>query len=411
MKPFQPSRLNRFAYTTEHVQRFMEYAGNPQDTPKAIHVAGTSGKTSTAYYAAALLQQAGKRVGLLVSPHVEYINERVQINLEPLAEKVFCAELAIFLEVVRKSGVTLTYAELLYAFAYWEFARQNVDYIVVEVGMGGLLDATNVIERTDKICVITDIGLDHTNVLGSTLAEITGHKAGIIRLHNAVFCHQQAAEILNVIRAECRLRRADLHIISRAEKGPGMAFLPLFQQRNFALSLKAVSFALEREGTSLSAEAIEAAARTAIPSRMEQFTLDDRTLVIDGAHNAQKLEALRASIEALFPGKSRSLLVGFTGGRGRDIGELAAILANLKPLRIIVTSLQEHGGLPARIDPRAVGEACTAAGVSDVQVITDQKQACEALLEGDGEVLLVTGSLYLAGELKPLLRRITAPLT
>src|SRR5690349_16238782 len=147
LEAFLPSRLPRPAYTLDHILQFMDFIGNPQELPQVIHVAGTSGKTSTAYYAAALLKGAHKRAGILVLPHVMSITERVQIDLKPLDDAVFCSELAVFLSLIDKSGLKLSYAEILYAFAYWEFARQKVEYVVVETGLGGLLDATNVVEN------------------------------------------------------------------------------------------------------------------------------------------------------------------------------------------------------------------------------------------------------------------------
>src|SRR5690242_11737518 len=110
LEAYWPSNQKRlFKHTLEHIERFMEFLGSPQDKLQVIHVAGTSGKTSTAYYAAALLHASGKSVGLTVSPHVDAINERVQVNLHPLAEKPFCAELTTFLELVEKSGIQLNY--------------------------------------------------------------------------------------------------------------------------------------------------------------------------------------------------------------------------------------------------------------------------------------------------------------
>src|SRR5690606_38872097 len=120
-----------------------------------------------------LLAAAGQKVGMTVSPHVYEVNERVQINTKPLAETQFCRELSRFLNIIQSSGVRPTYFELLVAFAYWEFAEQGVDYAVIEVGLGGLLDGTNVVARDDKVCIITDIGFDHTSVLGKTLSAIT----------------------------------------------------------------------------------------------------------------------------------------------------------------------------------------------------------------------------------------------
>jgi dihydrofolate synthase/folylpolyglutamate synthase len=377
--------------------------GNPQDIPQSIHIAGTSGKTSTAYYSAALLKQGGKRVGLLVSPHAEFLNERVQIGLEPLEERTFCDELAVFMDTVKESGITLTYAETMYAFAYWEFARQRVEYIVVEVGMGGLLDATNVINRRDKICVITDIGMDHTNVLGDTIEEITQHKAGIIRLHNTVFCHVQSDNVIEQIRAACKQKQADLHTIAKAKYPEDLKFLPLFQRRNFTLASAAVTFAMEREGKQqLARKEVLSAARTKVPSRMEMVKMGEKTLVMDGAHNAQKLHALCESIKDYFPGQKNSLLVAFTGGRGRNLEELAAELASLTPQHVIVTSLKDKYGLATNVAPEEVAKALADAGL-DTELITDQAEACKAFLAQPGPLLLATGSLYLLGEIKPLL--------
>jgi dihydrofolate synthase/folylpolyglutamate synthase len=226
LKPFWPSNLHgkRSAYTTEHMERFMEFVHDPQNKSQVIHIAGTSGKTSTAYFVASLLKQAGKKVGLMTSPHIEGLNERVQIDLVPIPEEEFCIELTHYLELVGQSGIVLTYTEIMYGFAFWEFARHSVDYIVVEVGMGGLLDATNVIDRNDKISVITDIGLDHTNVLGDTIQQIAAHKAGIIRLGNTIFMHRQPEEVLDVIRLTAKQRQADLHIVEQEGETPD--FLP-----------------------------------------------------------------------------------------------------------------------------------------------------------------------------------------
>ena len=172
LRPFYD--YSRTAYTLDVMKALMEHLGNPQNQLRVLHVAGTSGKTSTAYYCAALLKEAGKKVGLSVSPHVDTVNERLQINGQPMPEAEFCKVLSEFLDVVAESGIKPSYFELLVAMTYWEFARQKVDYAVIEVGLGGLRDGTNVIERADKVCLITDIGLDHTEILGHTLTKITG---------------------------------------------------------------------------------------------------------------------------------------------------------------------------------------------------------------------------------------------
>ena len=160
--PYVPlvAQLTGKATTLERaIIPLMALAGNPQDRLKTVHIAGTSGKTSTSYYIAALLGAAGKTVGLTVSPHVDSITERIQINGQPLPDAEFCQELETFLDIVKQAPQPPSYFELLYAFALWVFGRRHVDYAVIETGMGGLYDATNVATRADKVCVITDIGL------------------------------------------------------------------------------------------------------------------------------------------------------------------------------------------------------------------------------------------------------------
>ncbi len=335
LEQFIPAQLPRPAYTLEHVAAFMEYAGNPQDKVKAIHLAGTSGKTSSAYYAAALLKAAGKKVGLLTSPHVETITERVQVNLEPLSEKLFCQELADFMNLVEASQIQLSYAEILYAFAFWEFARLRVDYMVIETGLGGLLDATNIMQREDKVCAITDISLDHTNVLGKTLPEIAEQKAGIIKLHSTVFTYHQAPEIMHELETACRQRQASLHTIP--QPGPDstltISFLPLFQQRNFLLAQAAVEYVAKRDGLPpMSAAQTQAAAGVHIPGRMESIQYGHHTIILDGAHNPQKLAALRTSVAARYANRPVAAMVSFIQGGGRDILVVTGSLYALAPV-------------------------------------------------------------------------------
>jgi dihydrofolate synthase/folylpolyglutamate synthase len=399
LRPFWPTNMPRYAYTTEHIERFMDFLGNPQDKPKAIHIAGTSGKTSTAYYTAALLKQAGKKVGLLTSPHIEGINERVQIDLVPLAEAVFCSELTAFMKLVEQSGIQLTYAEILYGFGYWEFARQHVDYIVIEVGLGGLLDATNVITRKDKIAVITDIGLDHVHVLGGSIPAITEQKAGIIRLHNTVFCHRQAEEVMRVVEGRCRQKQADLHIISQDARTPG--HLPLFQQRNFSLALEVANFVLERSGgQALSDAQILVASEVHIPARMEIFHRGNKTIILDSAHNAQKLRALGESLRQKFGDQDVAALVAFVSTRGRDIREL---VGELEPClsHMIVTEIPAGSGKHTSRSPNEVMDAVQAVSTES---IPDFEAALRGLLERPEQILLVTGSIYLLEYIRPLVK-------
>jgi dihydrofolate synthase/folylpolyglutamate synthase len=390
-------------YTLDRMRELMDYLGNPQNELKVIHVAGTSGKTSTAYYAAALLQAAGFKVGLTVSPHVDEVNERVQIGLTPLPEAGFCTALGEFIGKVEKSGILPSYFELMVAFAYHEFARQKVDYAVVEVGLGGLLDGTNVISREDKICIITDIGLDHTEILGDTLGKIAAQKAGIIQPHNHVFVYEQSEEVMAVIAAAADKQSAHVHV-QKLEVTPEAHDLPGFQQRNFGLSKAAVQYVLERDGhAGLTAPQLVAAARTHISARMETLKYGGKTIIIDGAHNAQKLETLLTAVAEKYPNQKIAALAGFVEG---DTFRLEHALAELLPRveLLIATSFYSEKDYPKySVAPSIIAAKSRRKGYKNVEVCENSAEALELLLARSEPVLLVTGSFYLLNHIRPLL--------
>ena len=203
-------------YTLDRMQQLMALLGHPQDSYKSIHIAGTSGKTSTAYFVSGLLQTAGAKVGLTVSPHIQSITERIQINGEPIADDLFVHYLNMLLAKLEDSAITPTYFELLVALAFLVFREEDVDYAVIETGLGGLLDGTNVITRQDKVCVITDIGLDHTDVLGATVEEIALQKAGIVQPGTTLILQHQAETIEQTITDEAYRRGAEEVVIAPA---------------------------------------------------------------------------------------------------------------------------------------------------------------------------------------------------
>lgn len=401
---YMPAKLNRKAYTLDVIRRLMTYLGDPQEKLRIVHVAGTSGKTSTSYYAAALLQAAGYKVGLTVSPHVDEVNERVQINCVPLAETEFCSELGQFMDLVTASRLRPSYFELLVAFAFWEFARQQVDYAVIEVGLGGLLDATNVVRRPDKTCIITDIGLDHMTVLGDTLPEIAAQKAGIIQKGNAVFCYRQATEVAAVFEERAKEVSAGLQMIEPYALPLAFDFLPLFQRRNFGLSLAAVRFVMQRDGgPELSEQMQLAAAHTYVPARMETISLGGKTIILDGAHNSQKLRALLASIGEKYPGQTLAVLASFAAGRDYRIEPAVRQIAKACNHLIISTFAGPQDFPNHSVLPDEIAQAARSADMpaSRITVITDAKAAWRALLARPESVLLVTGSFYFLNHIRP----------
>ena len=377
--------------------------GNPQDKLKVVHVAGTSGKTSTSYFVASLLQKAGLHVGLTVSPHVDSLNERVQIDLTPLLEVEFCKALSEFLDIIAKGSIKPSYFEFMIAFAYWEFERRHVDYAVVEVGLGGLLDATNVVTRKDKICVITDIGLDHTEILGDTLGKIATQKAGIIQEGNHVFAYIQGAEVDTVLEHVARDKHAELHEISAPKDGADFG-LPLFQRRNFYLATQAAIYALRVDKQPvLTKSQLRSAALVHIPARMEIVKREGRTIIIDGAHNAQKLQTLFESIHDSFPDQEIAVLAGFVEGDSQRLrGSLQVLAANTK--HVLVTSFYSEKDYPKHsVKPEIVVEYLKSVGDSDCEVETDPRVALTRLFTRPEPLLLITGSFYLLNHIRPIL--------
>jgi len=386
------------------MRTFLEEIGNPQDRLQVIHVAGTSGKTSTAYFIRAMLQETGRVTGLTISPHIVSVAERIQVDGCPLRDQDFLLYLQRFLQLVESSDVSLTYFEVLVAFAYWVFAERNVDYAIVETGLGGLLDGTNTVNRADKVCVITDLGLDHTEVLGETIEKIAHQKAGIIQVGNPVFLVDQDPTAMGVVLARAKEQGAETKVVPVGCSGAA-ADLPLFQRRNWALARSVVAFVLNRDGLPLlDVSALRRAILMQPPGRMEQYTLGDKTLILDGAHNPQKLAALRLSLVDAGV-SSAALLASFVTAPDH---KLNAALAELVPLtsHLIIPNFTVLQDL-AKQSPPAEKMAARArhAGLRSVEVREDLNDAFSVLLNRPEAVLLVTGSLYLVSQVRALAER------
>lgn len=383
--------------TLQRMWPLMEALGNPHERLRIVHIAGTSGKTSTAYYIAAMLEAAGKTVGLTVSPHVDSVTERVQINLQPLPAQTFVAALNEYLELLDISGLQPTYFELLVSFAYWYFDKVGVDYAVIETGMGGLHDGTNVAQNPDKLCVITDIGLDHMHVLGSTVEAIAGQKAGIIHPGNTAIMLEQDPSITQVFQDWCQQHQAELRIIApNQQQIPDGQVLPDFQRRNWSLARQAFQFLQTRDH--ITAKDLTASTRAYIPGRMDTVTVQGKTLVMDGAHNEQKMQAFIQSFQKRYPNQHVPVLMSLKLGK-----ELDAVLPLIKPITstLILTTYKPGQDLP--IPSMGVDELAAGArrfGFTQIVIEPDQDKAYERLLQEATDLAVITGSFYLVGQLR-----------
>jgi len=389
-------------YTLDRIHQLMDYLDNPQNTLKVIHIAGTSGKTSTAYFIRGLLESAGQRTGLTVSPHITAINERVQIDGTPLAADRFLVYANEFFGLISRTQLQPTYFELIIAFAYWVFAKEKVDYAVVETGLGGLLDGTNVVSNPGKVCVITDIGLDHTEVLGDTVTKIAAQKAGIIQKHNHVIVRKQDAPIMEVIAAAAYKQNASLQVVS-SETAP--AVLPAFQHRNWAMATATVTYIKQRDNlTHITPDDLEKVARQTPPGRWEAYRYNDKRIILDGGHNPQKLHALYTSLQQAGI-DSAAVMANLT--EVPDTKKIADSLSVLQPLtaHLIIPEFKAGQDLKSRHSVAATQLQAYAAncGITSSTVQPDIFKALELLLVRPESTLVITGSLYLISAVRPYL--------
>ncbi len=393
--------------TLDRMQPLMARIGNPQTKLKVIHVAGTSGKTSTAYYIASLLQQAGQTVGLTVSPHIDVLSERLQVNLEPLPEPLFCVVLTEFLDLIQGVEPRPSYFELLMAMAYWYFEKIGVDYAVIETGFGGLHDASNICQNADKVCVLTDIGFDHMHVLGNTLTQISAQKAGIMHEGNVAFTFEQPTEVMQVFKTYARRVGADLHDVDSVtshnlQKSTIFMELPEFQKRNWQLAHAVIKYVAERDSLpQLSAEQLEQSMQTYVPGRMDKQQIGTTCLIMDGAHNEQKMAAFVKSFQVAFPSQKVPVLLGMKAGK-----EYLKVLELLKPItsQLIVTTYTIQQDVRSRpIDPHTIAKQARLIGFESIVIEPNTEAALRLILDDSPKIAIVTGSFYLLANIRGLM--------
>lgn len=403
-------------FDLRRIEMLLARLGNPQDAAKTVHIAGTKGKGSTSAMIASILYQSGYRTGLYTSPHLLSIRERLQIDGEPITEKAFArlvSRLKPEFEAVNESGAygELTTFELLTALALAHFKESAVDYQVLEAGLGGRLDATNV--TSPEICVITSISYDHTDVLGDTLAEIATEKAGIIKPKSVVVVTRQSPEAMAVIEKTCREKDARLVSVGseitwqRQTAGPdGQTFrlkgisgeydlsLPLageHQLENAAAAVAAVEV-LKEHGARISPESIaRGLARVHWPGRL-QVMRREPWLVVDGAHNADSARRLVTALGQHFTFQRLTLIFGASSDK--NIADMVAELASF-PDRVIVTSSRH----PRAVSPDSLAHQFARQRVT-AEVTENVSEAIEIALAGamPGDLICVTGSLFIVAE-------------
>jgi dihydrofolate synthase/folylpolyglutamate synthase len=400
------------------MRRLLALAGNPQQRFPAVLVAGTKGKGSTAAMLAAILRSGGYRVGRYTQPHLVSYRERTWVDGEYIPAEAVVAlarELRPLVEAAERETPALgdyTTFEVGTALTFLYFAGANLDLAVVEVGVGGAHDATNVLDP--RVSVIAPISEDHLDTLGPTLADVARAKAGILRTGRPAAIGPQSAAVNRVLRAEARRLGVPVTWVGRewrwlpesapaaasafALVGPAARYsqltLPLLgaHQRDNAALAAAAAHALGRTGLRVSDEAVATGlASVAWPGRIQVLPTVP-TLVVDGAHNAASAAVLRDTLAACFADRAMTLVLGCTADK-----DLAAIATALVPAARQVIATRTHH--PRAAPAETVAAAVRAAG-ADVAVaphVAGALAAAAATTAADG-LVVVAGSLFLAGE-------------
>ncbi|MCR3922309.1 MAG: bifunctional folylpolyglutamate synthase/dihydrofolate synthase [Firmicutes bacterium] len=420
--------LHRFGSNLglERVTKLMDLLGNPQNKFRSVHVAGTNGKGSTAAFLAEILEAEGFRVGLYTSPYLEAFTNRMAINGEDISQE----HLVQLVEQVKAAVDQLATSELghptefevVTALAFTYFAQSAPDWVVVEVGLGGRLDATNVI--TPVVSVITNIALEHTQYLGDTIADIAGEKAGIIKHGVPVVTAAQKEDALHIFRKIAKERNAAFYAVDHeftqevtSSSLDGLTFnyrspwqqlddlhiqlLGRHQARNAALAVAA----RELMPIPSSPDVIRVGlAQTRWPGRLELFSRQPLVLV-DGAHNTDGVLALRAALQELVGERKLRLVIGILGDKA--VEEIVGVIVPLATAGVIVTTPDN----PRAADPYLVAElARKFAGNVTVEVVASIHAAIEQAVNAtrQDEALCVSGSLYTISEAREVLKRIYA---
>jgi len=403
-------------YSLRHVEELLNRMGDPQLATRTIHIAGTKGKGSVAAMIAQVLSASGYKTGLYTSPHFHTLRERISVDGSLISEAEFAAamaEIKPFIESMRQDATfrQLTYFEALTALAFAHFKKNRVDFQVLEVGLGGRLDATNVARPV--VCIITPISLDHTQILGNSLEEIAREKAGIIKSGCWVVLSPQPEEAASVITDICREKEAkvvqvgkditwhkidgDLHHQSLVIEGRTSKYqvsIPLlgdFQLENAAAAVAALEI-LASAGFAISAADIaQWLARVKWPGRF-QILQQHPTVLVDGAHNVASMRRLVSNIKSYFSYKRIFLVFGTSCDK--DIPGIINELVALSP-QVIVTQTPHSRAAPLS----TLAAEFSKRGIEPEIRETISEAISRALSLADRtDIICVTGSLFVVAE-------------
>lgn len=397
----------------ESMRELLRRLGDPQNELKFIHISGTNGKGSVLAYLSTILSGAGYRTGRYISPTLFSYRERIQVDGEYIEkESLAChvTAIAAAAEDMQKAGLpSPTVFEIETALAFLYFKEKRCDIVTLEVGCGGLLDATNVITTT-LMEVIASISMDHTDLLGDTLAKIAAQKAGIIKPDTMVVSAQQKSEAAQVIEDTCKEQHCTLQMVDESKisnvhygaegqtfsyktwENVAISLAGSYQIKNAALALEGVE-ALRKLGYALSDQQVrEGLLHTAWRGRFTTLRRDP-TVIIDGAHNPAAALELKESLERYFPGKTLYFVMGMF--KDKDYAQVIDLTAPLARRIITVETPGNPRAMPARELAEAVGKVNPSVEWADSVAHGVEKALAMA---GKEDAVIVFGSLSFLGE-------------
>lgn len=433
LKTIDYEKLTRYKYDTstfdlKRMEEMMSFVGNPHKKRKSVHITGTKGKGSTAIIIASVLHGLGLKTGLFTSPHLVYLGERMKVNNRMISQNMF-VELINMLKpyidrITLKNPILMpTFFEIVTAIAFLYFEKKKTDVSVLEVGMGGRLDSTNII--LPEVSVITPVGYDHTDRLGNTLDSIAYEKAGIIKEGVPVISSIQEPDVLAVISKTCKEKKSHLYLVGRdilshsikVTKRDGIygteceirtwrnnyknIFLPLVgrhQVENCATAIGSLELLSETGVIKADNELIvNALAKISCPARIEVIS-ENPIIVLDTAHTVASMKILRESLKENFFFRKLVLVIGLSSDKDIE-GVLKEIAGNCDYLIFTRT------GNPREAEPEQMAVMAKHFTRNNIMVIEDIDEALDEakrIVKKD-DLICITGSFFLAGKVKEIL--------
>ena len=408
----------------KRTKEFLQLLGAPQNKLKIIHIAGTSGKGSTCFMISNLLAAHGFTVGLSLSPHLLDIRERFEINNKLISPQKFIMyfdEIAPSIEKMLKSQYgKITYFEALVGMTYYTFFKEKVDYAVVETGLGGEFDGTNIIKRNDKLAVLSKIGFDHMKILGTTLPEIAHQKAMICAERGDLITIKQYPSTYKEIKKVVDKKSGHLLIVKKiatknitlTQKNTTFSFrwnsivfnnitlglLGVHQVQNASLALATLGYLSKRDKFTLEIDTIVSTLRTLrFKGRFDIISRKNGQIILDGAHNVPKMKAFLKALKKLYPNKKFTFIIAFK--KGKEYKKMLQLIVPYAEKILVTHIFSESQDLQHfSVSAKEILNEVSRIGFHQVETVSNIRDIAR-MLRMEASSFVITGSLYLLGDI------------